>query len=128
MRRAISTFLILIQWLGPFAALLPAQAESRLPACCRRHGNHHCSMNLNEASAVDAVTGLTLALTAPAHCPLFPQGAAAIGATQALAARSILSPAFYSSPRPLVSHFVAPLDPRLRATSSRAPPASSSLV
>jgi hypothetical protein len=43
MRRALSISLVLLLWLGPFAAVLPGIDESRLPLCCRRHGVHHCA-------------------------------------------------------------------------------------
>ena len=46
MRRAISIFLILFFWLGPLETLLPGGEDARLPACCRRHGAHHCAMTL----------------------------------------------------------------------------------
>ena len=126
MRRALSTFLTLLLSLGPFVALLSVESESRLPICCRRHGSHHCSMNT--AAAVNAVGNSVPALTTPAHCPLFPQGVASMGATKALAAPWTPSPAFHISTRLYVSHCVAPLDTRLRAASSRAPPASASLA
>jgi hypothetical protein len=123
MRRAYSTLLILLLLLGPFAVLLPANAESRLPACCRRHGNHHCLMNTaGVASAVDSSAPV---LIAPAHCPLFPQGATSTGATQALAAASLTFLALQINFHPLVSRPVASLDTLLLAASPRAPPASS---
>jgi hypothetical protein len=54
MRRILSILVALVLGLGPGIAALPANAlisgwtgkadESRLPACCRRNGKHHCAM------------------------------------------------------------------------------------
>ena len=41
MRRALSSLLILFFGLGPLAVTLSDGDESRLPFCCRRHGDHH---------------------------------------------------------------------------------------
>ncbi|MGA9669376.1 MAG: hypothetical protein WBQ94_09220, partial [Terracidiphilus sp.] len=50
MRRALSTLLILFFGLGPLVATLSADDESRLPYCCRRHGDHHCAMPARAAA------------------------------------------------------------------------------
>jgi hypothetical protein len=75
MRRALSSLLILFFGLGPLAVILSADNESRLPYCCRLHGDHHCAMSARTAalllqSASDE-SGQP-ALTAPATCPYFP--------------------------------------------------------
>lgn len=45
MRRALSTLLLLAFGLPVIAPpLIWAGPESALPACCRRHGAHHCAM------------------------------------------------------------------------------------
>jgi len=44
MRRTLSIFLVLFFGLGPVAAALHAEEDAGLPACCRRHGAHHCAM------------------------------------------------------------------------------------
>lgn len=73
MRRALAALLILFFGLGPLTATLQADDESRLPACCRRHGAHHCSMaDAMRAQLVALATSKTPALTAPSHCPLYP--------------------------------------------------------
>jgi hypothetical protein len=73
MRRFVGVFLILLFWLGPLAAVLPASEESRLPPCCRRHGAHHCAMYLRMmAMAAEAASGGTPIVTAPVTCPCFP--------------------------------------------------------
>ncbi|MGA3082672.1 MAG: hypothetical protein ABSD44_15080 [Terracidiphilus sp.] len=68
MRRGLSIFLILFFGLGPLAAALPSGEESRLPSCCRRHGNHHCAMKQTMAQGA---SGKPI-VTAPSTCPLFP--------------------------------------------------------
>src|SRR5580658_4831234 len=90
MRRWLSIFLILLFGLGPLAAALPASVDSRLPACCRRHGAHHCAMAARiSQSASDAKP----ILTARATCPYFPGYTAALNSTiQALAASAVSLP------------------------------------
>ena len=45
MRRALSTLLLLALSLPVVAPpFISADIESALPACCRRHGAHHCAM------------------------------------------------------------------------------------
>ncbi len=74
MRRALSISLILLLWLGPFAAVLPGIDESRLPLCCRRHGSHHCADADNSASQ-RADSGPSF--NASSRCPQFPATVAA---------------------------------------------------
>jgi hypothetical protein len=65
-------FLISFLGLGPLAATLQADGQSGLPACCRRHGAHHCgmSMRMSEFSAQSASGGKPI-FTTPATCPTF---------------------------------------------------------
>lgn len=53
MRRIIGICLVLFYWLGPAMTLVPASEESRLPACCRRGGPHHCMMSMAELASVE---------------------------------------------------------------------------
>lgn len=69
MRRGFSILLVLLFGLGPLSAALGASEDSTLPACCRRHGEHHCAM---EISSNSATSGSTPSFTAPPRCPLFP--------------------------------------------------------
>jgi hypothetical protein len=73
MRRFVSIVFLLLCSLGPLSALLPGSAESQLPACCRRHGVHHCAM----ATASEQGSGGGHVVTAPAHCPQYHRGSAA---------------------------------------------------
>ena len=73
MRRFLSIWMILLFGLGPLSVTLPASAESRLPACCRRHGTHHCSTSDKTAArASQASSESDPVFTAPLHCPSFP--------------------------------------------------------
>jgi len=69
MRRGLSNFLILFFWLGPLAVALPGEDESGLPACCRRHGAHHCAMG---AMMAQGGSGGAPVFSAPMACPYFP--------------------------------------------------------
>jgi hypothetical protein len=65
MRRFVSIALVLLCWLAPACALLPGSDEAQLPACCRRHGAHHCMM------AMASMPGPGQSVSTPAHCPLY---------------------------------------------------------
>ena len=71
MRRFVSIVFLLLCSLGPLSALLPGSEESQFPACCRRHGAHHCIMALAEQASSGHV------LTAPARCPQYHRGSPA---------------------------------------------------
>lgn len=85
MRRFVGIFLILTLWLGPVAAFSPAGAESRLPACCRRHGAHHCMMAVERMAFTP---GSTPAVRAPLHCPCYPSAYTAVTASAGVLASS----------------------------------------
>lgn len=72
MRRALPFLLMVTFLLGPLAAAFQAGDESRLPACCRRHGEHHCTMGAGAAEELQAADS-GAAFAAPAHCPFFPR-------------------------------------------------------
>src|ERR1035437_4665338 len=78
MRRFFSILMILLFGLGPLSATLPASAESRLPACCRRHGTHHCAMSAKMAAGESQASSESdPVFTTPLHCPSFPATVAA---------------------------------------------------
>jgi hypothetical protein len=126
MRRILSILLIMQFWPGPLAAVLQANGESRLPACCRRHGAHRCVM------ADEMVMRLSLAshgsapvFVHPSRCSSFPESLAApITSLYALVAPVAALPALSSQadlpavscPTPSLSQF--------RANSTRGPPSS----
>jgi len=68
MRRGFSIVFILFFGLGPLSAMIPGSEDASLPACCRRHGAHHCAMASMLAQSVD----LQAAFTVPQTCPNFP--------------------------------------------------------
>jgi hypothetical protein len=103
MRRILSILLLLVLGLGPDA---PATAlasglisgmtsrwsgkvdESRLPACCRRNGKHHCAMGSEASQAAHSSSEATV--SALDSCPFMPHALtslapsfAAIGASAA---------------------------------------------
>jgi hypothetical protein len=72
MRRGLTAVLILLFWLGPLAGALAADDDARLPACCRRHGQHHCDMSEQDALAL-AASASGAVFAAPTRCPSFPR-------------------------------------------------------
>lgn len=77
MRRILSIVLALMVGLGPALANVPANAlalgwsthgdESVLPACCRRHGVHHCAAGM-QASKTTSETSISTT----GCCPCWP--------------------------------------------------------
>jgi hypothetical protein len=72
MRRPLAFLLILFFALGPLQGLVEASDDLRLPACCRRHGAHHCVMSEDIQAAIERATSSTPEFTAAATCPSFP--------------------------------------------------------
>jgi len=122
MRRSLCGALILSFWLGPLAAILPANAESRLPVCCRRHGIHHCEMS---GTMARQTPGSAPSLAAPAHCSYYPYSMpAAVGPIEALAASPVaLPPLLATAHCPATARTAARLG-ELRTRANRGPPAS----
>jgi hypothetical protein len=73
---------ILLVFVFSFSLIAPAvfsDAESNLPACCRRDGKHHCSMTSREMADVAVAPSSGSAVDAlRARCPLFPSGGAVV--------------------------------------------------
>ena len=124
MRRLVSIFLLAFFSLGPFAATLEASRDARLPACCRRHGAHHCAMNLQTASALaDPASGSAI-LTAPSTCPAFPASTAATASgPRVLAAATATLPAPLSQLHSPTASGASARVSNLRTRCSRGPPA-----
>jgi hypothetical protein len=123
MRRALSISLIFFFGLGPLAATLGAGGDAGLPACCRRHGAHHCAMSMSTAAAMlDTAPGNAI-FTAPGTCPEFPGGAAATTtASQAMTAESVGLPALLAEPHtPQAARAAARLS-QIRTRAGRGPP------
>jgi hypothetical protein len=102
MRRLLSILLLAVFGLGPAISAIPAAAlgsgwtgkldESRLPACCRRNGKHHCAMG----SAVQPAGGET-SLSANDPCPFAPQAIATTAPTVAAVLFATADPALLAS-------------------------------
>lgn len=76
MRRGFSILLIIVFGLMPLSALVDGSEDANLPACCRRHGAHHCSMNagaMRTMIARQSAAGFANPLT----CPYYPGAATA---------------------------------------------------
>ena len=114
MRRLVSILLVALFWAGPLSALLPASADAQLPACCRRHGAHHCAMAMAENGQTPAGHSFS-----PAHCPRYHRsGPATLNFTpaeQPALAELPQAPTEFPSPRAAALH-------RARRQSGRGPP------
>lgn len=118
MRRALSSLLILLFWLGPLSVVLPASAESRLPACCRRHGAHHCAM-----AEMASQPNSRPAFAAPGHCPHYPDAlAASVTVADALTPPPAALLSLRSQNHARIASTVRVSSASLRSRSSRAPP------
>jgi len=73
MRRVLSIFLVLFFGIGPLPISFGAGDDARLPACCRRHGAHHCAMGEEDVAQMGrGISGPTRYLAAPPRCPMYP--------------------------------------------------------
>jgi hypothetical protein len=123
MRRGFSIFLILMFGLGPLSSLIDGSEDANLPACCSRHGAHHCVMS---AKMQQAQSGKTLMVSAPMTCPSYP-GAVALLSTpaQALAAASRTGEELRTFEYVQVATHTSPLSKPAQSHSGRGPPAPS---
>src|SRR5690348_551797 len=72
MRRALSILLVLVFGMPALVPLLGAatSGDASIPACCRRHGQHHCLMSDSEGSMLQATGVAAPEFRAPApKCP-----------------------------------------------------------
>jgi hypothetical protein len=126
MRRAASLILVLFFGFGPLSGLLQSSDDARLPACCRRHGAHHCAMAMQMAAMLaQEAAGKTPILTAPLTCPMFPGFLAGPSApAHALAASAASIPALPTQAHAPAYASVSALTGSLRVRAARGPPAS----
>jgi hypothetical protein len=126
MRRGLCAVLILLFWLGPLAAMLPASAESRLPVCCRRHGAHHCEMSDAKSSqAAGAISDSAPSLRAPAHCSRYPGCMiATTGPVEGLLASPAALPVLLATAHSPAAVRAAARLSAMRARANRGPPVS----
>jgi len=123
MRRGFSIFLILMFGLGPLSSLIDGSEDANLPACCRRHGAHHCVV---AAMARQAQSGKTPMVSSPMTCPSYP-GAIALLSTpaQALAAASRTVETLFAFAYVQVATHTSGLSKPAQSHAGRGPPASS---
>ena len=127
MRRALAIFLVMLFSMAPLAAALDASIgaddDAGLPACCRRHGAHHCDMSTQNAAILAAVASGIVVATAPATCPAFPGSlAATVSAAQALAVSAPGLPMLLAQFRSPAASRAAARVSRCRTRDDRGPP------
>ncbi|HLK51325.1 MAG TPA: hypothetical protein VKT49_24455 [Bryobacteraceae bacterium] len=88
MRRFAAIFLLGGFSLSLIAPALRADSDSKLPACCRRDGMHHCMTGASTAAGGTAIQAV---------CPVFSQ----TGATPAHSKNAVLRPAAIIAPMPV---------------------------
>lgn len=74
--RKLLSILLLATFALPLLAAIPALAstpESRLPACCRRGGAHHCMLSAEQIAALEQGQHFT---TPRMTCPMCPRATA----------------------------------------------------
>jgi hypothetical protein len=120
MRRALSILLLLLFGLGPLLATLGASEDPRLPACCRRHGAHHCAVSAERVG----FAGSPASVIAPPRCPLFPDGSSATPApVHAVVGYGTGLPVLLVQPHSAAATRTAAQQSQIRTRSGRAPPA-----
>jgi hypothetical protein len=126
MRRAASLILVLFFGFGPLTGLLQSSDDARLPACCRRHGAHHCAAAMQTSAMVAQDTSSkTPSLTAPLTCSSFPSFTlACLTPAHALAASATSLPALLSQAHSSAFASAHALTGLIRARAARGPPAS----
>jgi hypothetical protein len=123
MRRPLAFLLTLFFAVGPLHGLLEANDDLRLPACCRRHGAHHCEMSEDVQAALELAISSTPVLKAPATCPSFPGFALGFSIpSHALMARVSLAPALVELGNTLLGSSAGVPTTNIRTRSGRAPP------
>jgi hypothetical protein len=126
MRRALSILLILLFGPGPLAVTLSASDDSRLPACCRRHGAHHCAMSEQMAAMMSEPEPGTPSIKAPVTCPYFPGYMVASSSTNlALAPAPVSLPTLIAELHSPAAGRAAARIRQMRTRANRGPPVSS---
>src|SRR5581483_1744099 len=122
MRGSLSILMVLFFGLGPLSATLEGSDDASLPACCRRHGAHHCAMSI-ESGAAKAQPSSSPTVSAPVTCPYYPGTAAAVTGSVFALVFSIahLPVTIVSAYRPLTASIAAVANPS-RTHAGRGPP------
>jgi hypothetical protein len=74
MQRVSAILLLVFVSFSLIAPSVRPDAGSKLPPCCRKNGQHHCSM---DPAVHDEQASATAIQSVSAKCPLFPNGGAA---------------------------------------------------
>lgn len=138
MRRILSILVAIALGLGPAISAVPARAmasgafrsgwtgqvdETRIPACCRRNGKHHCEMGV-----LPAASGETTLVAPSESCPCAPRALVSTApASAALAAAPQLRVEFRIALRTTRPSTIAILTCEDRTRPQRGPPALQSL-
>ncbi len=121
MRRGFSILLILFFGFGPLSVLIDSE-DANLPACCRRHGAHHCAMT---AMPRDAASGKRAMASAPLTCPNYPGLAAWFTApAPALTVAAAGLPVLREQARIALADYAAPQTVLVGIHAGRGPPAA----
>ena len=119
MRRLLATLLLTIfsySLISP--ALFASDADSKLPACCRRNGAHRCAMSMNQS-------GQSSGPVRAGRCPSFPECARAVPASRTVGLPEVFSSdicrdrqssRFPPADRSAVPNLVQPRWPKTRAS------------
>jgi hypothetical protein len=127
MRRGFSIFLILFFGFGPLSVFIDSE-DANLPACCRRHGAHHCAMAMRMAAQMasmmrDAASGKMPMVSVPMTCPEFPGTAALFTAPgPALTVAAAGLPVLRTQARVALADNAAPEATPARTHAGRGPP------
>src|SRR5450755_3964892 len=82
MRRVPAILLVILFSFSLIGPALLVDADSNLPACCRRDGQHHCRLmgrSMGGLMARETAPAPGAAVDAPhVHCPFFPSGGALV--------------------------------------------------
>jgi len=74
MRRVQALLLLSLFSLSLIGPALSVDSQSDLPACCRRGGQHHCSMMSMDGDSASPTGPVASAISV--RCPYFPKGGA----------------------------------------------------
>jgi len=125
MRRPLAFLIALFFAFGPLQAVFGASEDARLPACCRRHGAHHCEINAEMLSALQQATGSAPAFKAPSTCSQFPSVVlGSLKTAHAIVASSVRAPVDALKEHVHTALKLVAMAAPIRLQACRAPPVS----
>jgi hypothetical protein len=126
MRRTLSILMVVVFWMPSLAPLFGATGsdEASVPACCRRHGQHHCTMSEAERATLQAIGAAAPEFRAPAQkCPYQRQSVRDVQhGRSAVTVRQVVYAALVSHPTGLAQTQSKWRVSRERARQKRGPP------